>query len=121
MGQLAQSNGQSDGVKSYGKMLETDHTAANEKAMDAAKTMGMTSPTGPDAKQKAEYDKMSKMSGAQFDKAFAKHMVADHKKDIAEYKKEARQRMPPVNMQALRLILCRSTWTPPSHSKPRSS
>ena len=90
MGQLAQSNGQSDGVKSYGKMLETDHTAANEKAMDAAKTMGMTSPTGPDAKQKAEYDKMSKMSGAQFDKAFAKHMVADHKKDIAEYKKEAK-------------------------------
>jgi predicted outer membrane protein len=25
---------------------------------------------------------MSKMSGAQFDKAFATHMVTDHKKDI---------------------------------------
>ena len=29
MGDLAQKNGQSDGVKSYGKMLSTDHAAAN--------------------------------------------------------------------------------------------
>ncbi len=92
MGELAQNNGQSDGVKSFGKMLATDHAAANEKAMGAAKTMEMTSPTGPDAKQKADYDKMTKMSGAQFDKMFAKHMVADHKKDIAEYKKEAKMK-----------------------------
>jgi putative membrane protein len=92
MGELAQKNGQSDGVKSFGKMLSTDHTAANEKAMDAAKTMGMTSPSGPNTKQKADYDKMAKMASAQFDKMFAKHMVADHKKDIAEYKKEAKMK-----------------------------
>jgi hypothetical protein len=34
---LAQKNGQSDDVKSYGKMLSTDHAAANQKALDAAK------------------------------------------------------------------------------------
>ena len=37
MGDLAQKNGQSDGVKSFGKMLSTDHAAANQKALDAAK------------------------------------------------------------------------------------
>jgi putative membrane protein len=31
------------------------------------------------------------MSGAEFDRRFARHMVADHQKDIAEYKKEAKQ------------------------------
>jgi putative membrane protein len=36
MGELAQKNGQSDGVKSYGKMLSTDHAAANQKALDIA-------------------------------------------------------------------------------------
>jgi putative membrane protein len=87
MGDLAQKNGQSDGVKSYGKMLSTDHASANQKALDAAKGLGMNPPTGPNAKQKADYDKMSKMSGAGFDKMFATHMVADHQKDIAEYKK----------------------------------
>ena len=82
MGDLAQKNGRSDDVKSYGKMLSTDHGAANQKAMDAAKGLGMNPPSGPNAKQKADYDKMSKMSGAAFDKMFATHMVADHQKDI---------------------------------------
>jgi putative membrane protein len=91
MGQLAQKNGQSDGVKNFGQMLSNDHSAANQKAIDAAKSMGVTPPDGPNAKQKADYEKMSKMTGAQFDKQFATHMVADHQKDIAEYKKESKQ------------------------------
>jgi putative membrane protein len=91
MGQLAQQKGQNDDVKKFGQMLSGDHSAANQKAMDAAKSMGVTPPDGPNAKQKADYDKMSKMSGVQFDRSFATHMVADHQKDIAEYKKEAKQ------------------------------
>jgi putative membrane protein len=71
-------------------MLSTDHAAANQKALDAAKDLGMNPPTGPNAKQKADYDKMSKMSGVGFDKMFATHMVADHQKDIAEYKKASK-------------------------------
>ena len=94
MGDLAQKNGQSDDVKSYGKMLSTDHGAANQKAMDAAKGLGMNPPTGPNAKQKTDYDKMSKMSGVGFDKMFATHMVADHQKDIAEYKKATKNKDP---------------------------
>ena len=92
MGDLAQKNGQSEGVRSYGKMLSTDHAAANQKASDAAKSMGMNPPSGPNAKQKADFDKMSKMPGTDFDKMFAKHMVADHQKDIAEYKKAAKNK-----------------------------
>jgi putative membrane protein len=92
MGDLAQKNGQSDAVKSFGKMLSTDHAAANQEAMDAAKGMGMNLPSEPNAKQKADYDKMSKMSGAGFDKMFATHMVADHQKDIAEYKKASKMK-----------------------------
>jgi putative membrane protein len=91
MGKLAQSNGQSQEVKSFGNMLVTDHSAANDKAMAAAKSLSVTPPTGPNAKQKADHDKMAKMKGAEFDKRFAKDMVADHKKDIAEYKKESSQ------------------------------
>jgi putative membrane protein len=90
MGDLAQKSGQSDSVKSFGKMLSDDHSAANLKAIDAAQSMGMTPPSEPNAKQKAEYDKLSKMSGDRFDKSFADSMVMDHKRDLARYKKEAR-------------------------------
>jgi putative membrane protein len=91
MGKLAQKNGQSDGVKSFGKTLETDHGDALKKASALASAGGMTPPTEPNAKQKADYDKMAKMSGAQFDREFAKHMVADHKKDIAAYQKASKK------------------------------
>ena len=90
MGKLAQQNGRSDNVKSFGQMLADDHLAANQKAVDAAQSMGVTPPDGPDAKQKADHQAMSKMSGAQFDREFATHMVADHQKDIAEYKKASK-------------------------------
>src|SRR3981081_811221 len=91
MGQLAQKQGQNEGVKKFGQMLSDDHSAANQKAIDAAKSMGVTPPDGASAKQKADYDKMSKMTGVQFDRQFATHMVADHQRDIAEYKKETKQ------------------------------
>jgi putative membrane protein len=92
MGDLAQKNGQSADVKAYGKMLSDDHSAANQKALDAAKDMGVSQPTGPNSKQKADYGRMSKLTGSKFDKMFARDMVQDHKKDLAAYKKEAKQK-----------------------------
>lgn len=94
MGELAQKNGQSADVKSFGQMLQSDHSAANEKAMDAAKAMDVKVPAGPNAQQKQAYARMAKLSGASFDKAFAQHMVEDHKKDIQEYQGEAKKSDP---------------------------
>src|SRR4030081_3391293 len=60
MGKLAQQNGQRDDVKAYGQMLATDHGAANQKAMEAAKAISVTPPTGPPVKQKADMAEMEK-------------------------------------------------------------
>src|SRR5215211_7572150 len=91
MGKLAQQKGASDGVRSFGQQLEQDHAAANDKAAAVAKEMSMTPPTEPNKKQKADYDRMSKLSGDKFDREFIKHMVADHKKDIKEFQQEAKK------------------------------
>jgi putative membrane protein len=90
MGQLAQKNGASDGVRSFGQMLAQDHSAANEKAMALAKAQSVTPPTEPKPEAKKEFDRLSKLNGKAFDEAFAKHMVADHKKDIAEFEAQAK-------------------------------
>ena len=45
MGQLAQKNGNSDGVRSFGQMLEKDHSDANQKATTAANSLGVTPPS----------------------------------------------------------------------------
>jgi putative membrane protein len=91
MGELAQKNAKSDQVRSFGQMLQKDHSDARQKATAAANQLGMTSPNEPNSKQKAMYDKMSKLSGDSFDREFAKHMVADHKKDIKDYEKAAKK------------------------------
>jgi putative membrane protein len=91
MGKLAQQKGQNDEVRKFGQMLVDDHSAANQKAVDAANSIKVTPPDGPNAKQKADYDKLAKEPGPRFDRAFASHMVMDHEKDIAEYRKEAKQ------------------------------
>jgi putative membrane protein len=92
MGELAQKNAQGQEVKAYGQMLITDHGDANKRAMEAARGMGINPPAGPSAKQKADHDKMANMTGTAFDRAFAQHMVMDHKKDIAAYQKASKKR-----------------------------
>lgn len=94
VGKLAQQNGQSEDVKQFGQMLQNDHSEHLQKAQQEAQQMGVTPPTGPNAKQKAVYDKLSKEHGARFDSQFAKAMVKDHKQDIAKYQKEAKSKGP---------------------------
>lgn len=89
VGQLAQQKGASEGVRHFGTVLEQDHSKANSQAMTAASAMGVTPPAEPSHKEQAEYRHLASLSGSQFDRAFVKAMVKDHKKDIAEYKKEA--------------------------------
>jgi putative membrane protein len=91
MGQLAQEKGQSADVKSFGQMLVQDHGQANQQLTSVAGSMGVTPPSEPNRKQKADHARMAKMSGDKFDKAFAQHMVADHKKDIRDYEKQSKK------------------------------
>jgi putative membrane protein len=46
-------------------------------------------PTSINAKDQALKDKLSGLSGADFDKTYMQAMVKDHQKDINEFQKEA--------------------------------
>jgi len=92
MGQLAQKNGNSDGVRSFGQQLVADHSAANQKLTSIASGMGVTPPSEPSKKQVSDHHKLMKLSGDAFDREFAKHMVADHRKNIADYRKAAKMK-----------------------------
>jgi putative membrane protein len=100
MGQLAEQKGQTDAVKSFGQMLVTDHQANNEKAKQLASQLGVTPPTEPSAKQRAEHDRMAKLSGAAFDRQFAQMMVTDHKQTIAKFQREAKKSSDPLGQYA---------------------
>jgi putative membrane protein len=88
MGQLAQDKGASDGVKNFGKMMEMDHTNAGNQLKEVAGRNKITVPDKVNARDQATYDKFSKLSGSDFDKAYADQMIMDHQKTIALFKKE---------------------------------
>ena len=89
LGQLAQQNGQSQQVKDFGKRMVDDHGKANDELKQLASQQGVSLPTTLDSKDQALKDKLSKMNGADFDKAYMHAMVMDHKKDVAEFKHES--------------------------------
>ena len=64
VGDLAQKNGGSDDVKSFGKMLVDDHAASNTKATSLAQANGVTPPTEAKAADKQKHDELAKLSGA---------------------------------------------------------
>jgi putative membrane protein len=104
VGQLAQQKGASEGVRHFGTVLEQDHSMANQQAMTAASAMGVTPPSQPSPQEQAAYQHLASLSGSQFDKAFVKAMVKDHKKDIAEFKKEAKASNSPAANYAQQVL-----------------
>ena len=75
-------------IKDFANMMITDHTAAGDKLAAIAKKEGINLPTGPDTLQQNMISDMSKKTGSDFNKAYVKQMVTDHKKTIAMFEKE---------------------------------
>jgi putative membrane protein len=88
-GNMAVSKGQSESVKTFGQRMVTDHSKAGEELKAVATKSGLTLPSTVSSEQKAAAEKLGKMQGADFDKAYAKQMVSDHQEAVALFQKEA--------------------------------
>lgn len=89
MGQLASTTSTNATVKALGEMMAKDHGMANDELKKWASATGYTLPTSLNAEQQKMHDDLKAKKGADFDRAYTDLMVTDHKKDIAEFKKEA--------------------------------
>jgi len=98
-GKLAEEKGQSKDVKSFGKMLVTDHSASDKKVMKLAKDEKIELPSA-EPMPSGSMDKLKSAPATEFDRMFASDMLEDHKKDIAEVK-EARDATTDVKLKAL--------------------
>lgn len=89
LGNLAQQKAASDQVKQFASRMVEDHGKANDELKQIASSKSIDLPTALDKKHRGDVDKLAKLSGAQFDRAYMSHMVDDHKKDVSDFKKEA--------------------------------
>lgn len=90
LGQLAEDKGTNQAVKDFGKRMVTDHSKADDDLKSAASKVNIPLPSDLSAKDRATYDRLSKLSGAAFDRAYAREMVRDHVADVSEFRVEAK-------------------------------
>ncbi|TDB68092.1 DUF4142 domain-containing protein [Arundinibacter roseus] len=91
LGQLAQKNGASSQIKEFGKMMEKDHTTANEELKALAEQKSITLPTTLSDEKQRKYDDLAGKTGADFDKAYADMLVKAHKDDIDKFQEQANE------------------------------
>jgi putative membrane protein len=89
LGQLAADKASNPDVKAFGQQMVDDHTKANDQLKSIAQDQGMTLPSDVNQKQQAMYDRLSKLSGGDFDRQYVKGMVMDHEEDVKDFRKEA--------------------------------
>ncbi len=87
---LAQQKGTSQAVKDYSAQMIADHTKAADELSRIATAKGVTPPGTLDKSHQGSIDKLAKLSGADFDKAYIKQMVSDHKTTVSDFQKEAK-------------------------------
>jgi putative membrane protein len=89
LGQLASEKASSDQVKQFGQRMVQDHTKANNELKSLAQSKNINLPADLDATSKATRDRLSKLSGPAFDRAYMQDMVTDHRKDVSDFRKES--------------------------------
>jgi putative membrane protein len=133
LGKLATQNAESAQVKQFGQRMVDDHTKANDELKKVAEQKGVTLPTQLSAKDQASKDKLSKLKGEQFDRAYMHDMVKDHKTDVAEFQKAsttakdsdvknfAAQTLPTLEDHLKQAQQVESAEMSPSHAKKSST
>jgi putative membrane protein len=86
-GQLASQKAQSPELKRFAEQLEKDHQKAQDKLETIAKKHEVALPTALDPKCQEEMSKLQGLSGAEFDKEFAKSAVQGHAMAISKLQK----------------------------------
>ena len=89
LGKLASEKASNDAVKQFGQRMVDDHGKAAEELKKIAQDKGVTPPAEMDGKHKRLHGRLSKLSGAEFDRAYMDEMVKDHRNDVKEFQREA--------------------------------
>lgn len=95
LGKLAQQRAASEQVKQFAARIVQDHTQAGDELKSVAAGKNVTLPTALPRNHQRDMERLAKLSGNRFDREYMKHMVSDHKKDVAAFGKMAKNAKDP--------------------------
>jgi putative membrane protein len=89
LGQLAATKATNPGVKAYGQMMVTEHTAAGAELDSIAGSLNLSTPDTLDLEHKVLKAALTALSGKAFDSTYIASQVKDHQKSIMVFEQEA--------------------------------
>jgi putative membrane protein len=89
LGKLAAQKASRDEVKQFAQKMVDDHTKAGEQLKQVAGKENIQIADALDSKHQSRIDKLSKLSGQDFDKAYVKDQLKDHQSDVKDFSAEA--------------------------------
>jgi putative membrane protein len=113
LGKLAKEKAFSEKVKEFGSRMEQDHSKANSELMKIVSEKGVNIPSEVDAAHKSKIDKVSKLSGDEFDRQYVQGMISDHRSDIKKFQNQSQRGKDP----ALRAFATKTLPTLKEHLK----
>src|SRR5205085_8885052 len=81
LGHLATQKAASNDVKQFGQRMVDDHSKAGNELKSLAAQKNVTLPTALDQAHQGDVDRLTKLSGAAFDREYMGMMVKDHLED----------------------------------------
>jgi putative membrane protein len=91
LGKMAVEHTASPDVKQFGQKMVQDHGQAYQELMALVEKKGIAVPTALDSKHQKEADRLAKLQGAAFDRAYIQHMMIDHEEDVKLFRAEAKK------------------------------
>jgi putative membrane protein len=88
LGKIAAERGSSQVVKAFAQRMVAEHGTAGDQLQAAAQKEKLALPSGLPARSQQAVNRLSKLSGSAFDRAYAADMVQDHEKDLADFQRE---------------------------------
>ena len=88
MGTMIVQKAVSPEVKNFGQRLVDDHTPINQQLAQIAAQKSVTTPAQADAREQREMERLSNLSGTDFERTTLRNAVRDHEKEIQLYQDE---------------------------------
>jgi len=89
LGKLAAQRAQNEEVKKFAQRMVDDHSKANDELKQIAHSKSIKLPEELETKDKSLMQRLEKLNGPAFDRAYMTAMQNDHVKDVSEFKREA--------------------------------
>ncbi len=111
LAQLALQMTSNDAVKQFAQHMVEGHTAIAQSLKPFADELGVLTPK-PSKLDQQEYDRLSGLTGAEFDREYLADMVRDHHQDLQDFTSEAESANDPELKEAVakdQIVIARHT------------